>query len=151
MIDRFEKFIFSISEIYRYWHKIAADQMEQYGLKGPYAVYFTTMYQYADGLTAANLAELCSRDKADVSRAIAAMEEKGFVQKEDSAKNQYRARLTLTQTGKKVAEEINHKAGIAVELGGKGLDGDQRKIFYEALDLISANLRTLSKKGLPEK
>ena len=45
MIARFEKFSYAISELSRCWHKIAADEMKQYDLKGPYAVYFTTLYR----------------------------------------------------------------------------------------------------------
>ena len=33
MVDRFERFSFAISEISRCWHKIAAEEMEAYGLK----------------------------------------------------------------------------------------------------------------------
>ena len=43
MIDRFERFVLSISEIYRCWHKIAATEMENYGLRGPHVVYLTTL------------------------------------------------------------------------------------------------------------
>lgn len=150
MVERFEKFIFSISEIYRYWHKIAADEMEKYGLKGPYALYFTAMYQYEEGITATQLSELCSRDKADVSRAISNLEKKGFVIKKGVNQNLYRARLALTDLGRSMAEKINEKAKLAVELGGKGLSDEHRAIFYEALDLIVSNLQTLSKEGLPE-
>lgn len=151
MLDRFEKFLFDISEIDRYWHKIAADEMEKYGLKGPYAVYFTVMYQYPEGITASQLGELCSRDKSDVSRAVSALEKEGIVRKEGTNQNQYRARLMLTETGRKIAEEISEKAKMAVKFGGKGLSDANREIFYDALDLIASNLRTLSKEGLPAK
>ncbi|MBE6765066.1 MAG: winged helix-turn-helix transcriptional regulator [Clostridia bacterium] len=149
MIGRFEKFSFAISEISRYWHKIAADEMDKYGLKGPYAVYFTTMYQYADGLTASQLCELCGRDKSDVSRAIAVMEKKGLVKKESVNQKLYRARLTLTPEGRIAAEHINERAKLAVEFGGKGLSDEHREIFYNALDKISSNLHTLSEDGIP--
>ena len=145
MIDRFERFSFSISEIYRYWHRIAADVMEQYGLKGPYAVYFTTMYQYPQGMTAARLAELCSRDKADVSRAINQMEQYDLVKKEGSS---YRALIRLTEKGNKIAEQVNRKAQTAVEYGGRGLTDTQREVFYHCLDTIAANMQILSKEGL---
>ena len=35
MIDRFERFSLAITEVSRYWHKIASGEMEQYGMKGP--------------------------------------------------------------------------------------------------------------------
>lgn len=145
MIDRFERFSFSISEIYRYWHRIASDVMEDYGLKGPYAVYFTTMYQYPQGITAARLAELCSRDKADVSRAINLMEEKGLADKEGV---NYRAMLRLTDKGRMVAEQVNEKAMTAVEYGGRGISEGHREVFYNCLETIATNLQLLSREGL---
>lgn len=148
MIDRFERFSFAISEIYRYWHKIAADEMEYYGLRGPYAVYFTAMYKFPEGITAAKLGELCSRDKADVSRAVSVLEKKGLIVKEEVNKNLYRALLKLTPDGLKLAEQINEKAKAAVEYGGQGLSEEHREIFYDSMELICANLQELSKKGL---
>ncbi|MBQ5319266.1 MAG: winged helix-turn-helix transcriptional regulator [Oscillospiraceae bacterium] len=144
MIDRFEKFSYFISEISHHWHKIANDVMNEYGLKGPHSVYFTTLYQYPDGITATRLGEICSRDKADVSRAVSLMEKKGLVIKEGS---NYRALLKLTKDGEKIAEQIKSQAEAAVEYGGKGLTDEQRTIFYEAIEIICDNLEDLSKKG----
>ncbi len=149
MIDRFEKFLLDISEIDRCWHKIAAGVMQKYDLKGPYAVYFTTLYQYPEGITATQLGELCSRDKSDVSRAISLMEKKGIVKKEGKPNNLYRARLLLTQQGRQIAEEVSKQAALAVGYGGNGLTEEQRRIFYHALDLIASNLKKLSREELP--
>lgn len=146
MVSRFERFSFAISEIHRYWHKIAADVMESRGLKGPYAVYFTALYRYPEGVTSAQLAELCSRDKSDVSRAISLMEKQKLVTKEGST---YRALLKLTDEGKALAEFINEKAGLAVELGGRGLSDENREVFYQTLELIVSNLEAISQEGLP--
>lgn len=148
MVDKFEKFSFSISEIYRYWHKIASDEMERYGLKGPYAVYFTTMYRYSEGITAVSLGELCSKDKADVSRAISLLEKNGLVEREGTNPKGYRALIKLTEKGKQIAEHINEKVSTAVLLAGKGLSQEQSENFYYALDMISSNLKVLSEQGL---
>jgi len=144
MIDRFERFSFAISEIYRYWHKIAADVMEQYGMKGPHAVYFTTLYQYPQGVTAARLAELCGKDKADVSRMISILIEKGFVYRAELEDQQYRRPLLLTDKGKAAACQVLERIQMAVEKAGSGLDETHRKVFYESLEQISENLRRLS-------
>ena len=144
MIDRFERFSLAVSELYRYWHKIAADVMEQYGLKGPYAVYFTALYQYPDGVTAARLAELCGRDKADVSRAVSMLEKNELLSRQGSS---YRALLTLTQAGRKVAEQVNEKAMAAVSRGSRGLTDEQIGTFYYCMDVIASNLQILSKEG----
>lgn len=150
MIDRFEKFLMDISEIDRCWHKIASGVMKKYDLKGPYAIYFTTLYQYPEGITTTQLSELCSRDKSDVSRAISLMEKKNIVKKEGKQNNLYRARLLLTEQGRQIAKEVNQQAELAVGYGGNGLNDEQREIFYHALDLIVSNLRKLSKEGLSQ-
>lgn len=150
MVNRFERFSFAISEIYRFWHKIASDEMTKLGLKGPHVVYLVALKRFPDGITAAELSEMCGRDKSDVSRAIAAMEEKGLVAKQGVNQNLYRARLVLTAEGKAAAAHISKRAGLAVEMGGKGLSEDERKALYESLELIASNLSAISKDGLPE-
>lgn len=149
MIDRFERFSFAISAIYRCWHRIASDEMSKYDLKGPYAVYFIALYRYPEGLTAMQLGEICSRDKADVSRATALLEKKGLIQRDMDGNKVYRALLRLTKEGRDLAEHINGKAQAAVEYGSKGLSDEKRAVFYEALELIAANLQNLSKEGIP--
>lgn len=148
MVDRFERFSFAVSEMSYYWHKITADEMKKHGLKGPYVIYFTTMYRFPEGITAAKLGELCSRDKSDVSRAISILEKKGLVVKESVNQNLYRALLKLTDEGLKLAELINQKAKKAVEYSSQGLSEEHREIFYSTLELICSNLQTLSQKGL---
>ncbi len=145
MLERFEKFSYFISEISHHWHKISADVMNEYGMKGPYSVYFTTMYRCPEGITATKLCELCSRDKADASRAVSLMEKKGLVTKEGA---NYRALIKLTEEGKKIAKDIISRAEAAVEYGGKGLTDEQRDKFYEALEIVCSNLEELSTKGL---
>ena len=151
MIERFERFSFSISEISRCWHRIAGDVMGSHGLKGPYAVYFTALYRYDDGITAAQLGEICSRDKADVSRAMNQLAELGLVEKIANGTSSYRTLLKLTEEGSKLAETINRQAVLAVETASVGLAPEKRAVFYEVLELITGNLQKLSKTGLPDK
>ena len=146
MIDRFERFSLAISEISRCWHKIAADEMEKYGLKGSHAVYLTTMCRYPDGITAARLCELCAKDKADVSRMMSIMEKNELVVKEGSS---YRAQLKLTPAGLEAAEHVRRRATVAVENASRGLTPERRAVFYEALELIVSNLQNICEEGLP--
>lgn len=146
MVDRFERFSFAISEISRCWHKIAADEMEKYGLKGSHAIYLTTLYRYSQGVTAAKLSELSGKDKADVSRMTAIMEKNGLIVKEGSS---YRALLKLTDTGREAAEHVRSRASVAVENASRGLSEEHRAIFYQALELIVSNLQNICEEGLP--
>lgn len=148
MIHRFERFSYALSELSRYWHKIAGDEMARYGLKGPQCVYLLTLFRHPDGLTAARLGALCSKDKADVSRSITLMQEKGLVMRDSSG---YRALLRLTPAGIRAAEQVEQRAVTAVKLGGQGLTEESRRIFYDTMEQIAENLRTLSQGGLPPK
>lgn len=150
MLNRFERFSLAISEINRCWHKLAAEELAKYDLNSPHAVYLNTLYQHADGITAARLGELCCKDKADVSRMISIMEKKGLVQKESSGGNMYRALLKLTDEGKAAARHVQQRAALAVELAGAGLSDSDREIFYQALDRITSNLQALVREGLPQ-
>ena len=148
MVDRFRRFSLSLFEISRCWHKLAAEEMSKYGLKGPYAIYLVVLQHNPEGLTAARLCELCGRDKADVSRCLSAMQEKGLVVREKG--NSYRAKILLTELGIQAAEHVCRRASVAVELAGRDVSDEDRAVFYQSLTSITENLRTLSRQGLPE-
>ena len=150
MLDRFERFSFLVFEVSRCWHKLAAEEMEKYGLGSAQAVYLTTLYQYPDGVTAAKLADLCARDKSDVSRMMSIMEKKGLVVRETVGKNRYRALLKLTGEGITAAEHVRQRARVAVEHAGMGVSDEDRAIFYQVFETITSNLQQLSKDGLPQ-
>jgi len=147
MISRFERFSFVITEISRYWHKIAAEEMEKHGLKGPHALYLVTMRRYPEGITATQLAELCSKDKSDVSRSMSLMIKKGLVRKEGE-KNRYRALLKLTDEGHEAASQVEKSAMVAVDAAGRGITDENREIFYDSLDKIADNLQAIIDEGL---
>ena len=149
MVDRFERFSMAISEIYRYWHKIAGEEMAKYGLKGPHCIYLITMARYPEGVTASQLGDACSKDKSDVSRMMSIMEQKGLVVKEGGFQNRYRGVFKLTQSGASAAKFVKKRADLAVELAGKDLTEDSRSLFYSTLDSIVEQLHTLSTEGLP--
>ena len=147
MIDRFERFSLAISENSRCLHKLAAEELATYELSSSHAIYLITLLRYEDGITAAKLGELCYKDKADVSRMLNIMTEKGLVHREGAA---YRARVLLTEEGRRAAEYVRRRAAVAVELAGEGIDDQDREVFYASLATIVENLRILSRDGLPE-
>lgn len=150
MLNRFARFSLAISEIDRCWHKLAADEMAKYELNSPHAVYLMTLCDYPEGITAAQLGELCRKNKADVSRMVRILERRGLVRKKTLGGNFYRAKLLLTEAGRQAAEHVKQRAAVAVELAGDGMTDEEREIFYCCLERITANLQTLSKEGLPE-
>ena len=149
MSQRFEKFSFAIAEISRCWHKLTAQEMERYGLRGNHAVYLLALYRHPEGLSAPQLCKKCSKDKADVSRMVGVMEQKGLVRREGSATG-YRSLLKLTPQGVQAAEFVQRRAELAVELVGRDLSDEQRSCFYAGLDSIVKNIQILAERGLPE-
>ena len=151
MLDRFEQFSYSISNIYRHIMKIERDEMEKYGLRGSYVHYLVAMSHFPEGITSTKLSEICDKDKAAISRVITEMETRGLVTRETEKNNLYRAKLMLTEEGKKATEYVCERAEKAVTAAGMGLGDDDRKIFYGALAIFEANLRRISRDGIPER
>ncbi len=150
MYNRFERFSYAISDISRNWHKLAAEEMEKHGLKSAHSVYLLALARHQEGLTAPQLCEICGKDKADVSRMMKIMEDKGLVRKDGGFQNRYGGIFRLTSQGNIVTEQIRSRASKAVEIAGADLTDQQREIFYDALESIAAKIRDMSKNGLPE-
>ena len=149
MLERFEQFSNGITEIYRSIQKIEREEMEKYGLKGGYALYLATLSQYPDGLSAAQICEICDRDKAAVSRTVNEMEGKGLLYR-DSGDSAYRAKILLTDEGREAAIYVCKKIAAAVELASQGLSDRDKAAFYSALSRFSANLQEICQNGLPQ-
>lgn len=150
MLSRFEQFSSSITCIYRYIQKIERTEMEKYGLKGPHAQCLLAMSRYPGGITAAQLCEVCEKDKAAISRTLAELEQAGMVLRSEKNGSRYRACLTLTEQGGAAAQAVRERARLAVERAGEGLDDSQREAFYRVLTLIAGNLHAICKDGLKE-
>ena len=150
MLQRFEQFTSAISAIYRDVQRIERDEMEKHGLRGAFAQYLLAISHHPQGITAAELCEVCDKDKAAVSRIIGELEAKGLLIKENESPGQYRAKLYLTPAGQEAASFVQKRASIAVELAGSGLEDTDRKIFYAALERISSNLQDICRDGIPD-
>lgn len=116
MLQCFEQFSCAISSLYHSIQKLEREEMVKFGLKGPYAQYLVAMSRCPDGITAAQLGQVCDKDKAAVSRAITEMERQGLVTRDCDNNSLYRARLLLTQSGQQAAHYVCEKAKTAVGL-----------------------------------
>ena len=148
MVKRFEAFALGLSRVNSAWNKLAVEELKKLGLKGNYAVYLVALWKHEDGLTSANLCEICNKDKAEVSRAVSTLEKKNIVLRENTTGNGYRARIKLTQTGKEITHALRERIQLAVEKGGNGLSDEQRDHFYLALQVIADNLNDINQNGL---
>ncbi|MBE6879161.1 MAG: MarR family transcriptional regulator [Ruminococcaceae bacterium] len=150
MLDRYEQFSFIVSVINRQIQKLERDEMVKHGYKGAFAQYLMIMRHHPEGVTAAQLCELCDKDKAAVSRVTNEMLEKKLVVRSNLNDTLYRAKLTLTEEGRRIADFISQRAMAAVEAVGNELTDEERKQFYSILDFIALRLQSISKDGIPQ-
>ena len=150
MLSLYERFSFVVSVINRQIQKIERDEMIKYGYKGAFAQYLMAMRHHPEGITAAQLSEICDKDKAAVSRVISEMTEKGLVVRRCTNDTLYRAKITLTEEGHKIAEFIATRASAAVVAVGNELNDEERKMFYATLNFIASKLQVISKEGIPQ-
>ena len=142
-MDRFETFSLALFNMSRYWNRLAAEEMEKYGLKGAHAFYLVTVLRHDGDVTASQLCELCGKDKADVSRGITKMESCGLLER--TGPNPYRAKLKLTESGLEAAQAVRQTAATIVDRVGGDLTPENRAVFYETLGSITSNLEKLCK------
>ena len=148
MLSKYEQFTLSISSIYHDIQRIERMEMAKFGLKGPHAQCLLAMSRYPEGITAAQLCEICEKDKAAISRILAELEQAGMILREKRNGTVYRAKLYLTERGKAAAQAVAEKAQLAVELAGTGLKESDRETFYAVLGRIAGNLQGICKEGL---
>lgn len=135
-MDRFENFTVSILKLNKLIHKIKLYEMEEYDLR---AIHVMCVYYLntRGALTASELTRLTLEDKAAMSRALKTLADKGYIQYD---KGGYNALISLTESGKTVAEKIDLKSKSAVESAGGHFTEEERKMLYSALSDVIANL-----------
>lgn len=140
MKSRFESFVITVWKMNKIVRNIKIAEMERYGLKAVHVMVLHYLKNNPLGLTAAELTKLTLEDKAAMSRALASLEEKGYLSVEKANGKKYNAVVFLTEEGKKVAEEMSEKADKAVENCSLSLTEEERESFYRSLAAIAENL-----------
>lgn len=151
MITKYEIFTLAIASLHQDIQHIERMEMAKYGLKGPHAPCLLALSRNPAGLTAAQLCQVCEKDKAAISRSIAELEAAGLLTRRERNGVRYRATLVLTDRGQEAARNVARRAELAVEQAGTGLTEENREVFYGVLALIAGNLHTICREGLQEK
>ena len=138
MIQRFQAFVTGITVCYKYIQRIKSAEMTEFGLKGTHMMCLFFLHHQPEGLTAAQLCQLCAEDKAAISRTLATLQKDGYIL---AGEKKYRAPLQLTEKGLAVATQVDQLISQWVGFGGDGLTDEERTIFYRCLDQISSNLK----------
>lgn len=139
MIQRFQDFVTGITVCYKFIQRIKNAEMTEFGLKGIHVSCLFYLHHNPGGLTAAQLCTLCAEDKATISRTIADLRQRGYIQ--PGSEKHYRVPLLLSEAGSAIARQMDPLIESWVSVGGDGMDDEQRKAFYDSLSLIASNLR----------
>ena len=146
MSNRFEDFVGIISNIYKNIDKVKKSKMKEFGLSGNHVMCLYYLAQHPEGLTAAELCQLISVDKAATSRTLSELVEKDFVYYPDlEGQKKYRVKAVLTEKGFSVTQQIDDIISEIVDNVGKDLSEGDRESMYRSLNFISTNLEQLVK------
>ena len=139
LLARFEEFLTGITVCYKYIQRIKNAEMTEFGLKGTHVACMFYLHHNPDGLTSTQLCALCAEDKAGISRTVADLRERGYI--EQGGAKQYRAPLHLSQAGHAIAQQMDPLIKSWVSVGGQGMSAEEREAFYRSLSRIAENLR----------
>lgn len=144
MKKRFETFVTAIGQINRSLQKLKASEMADFGLKGTHVMCIYQLQRHGQGLTAAQLVQLCDEDKAAVSRCTSELLERGLIEIPEGTGKRYRKVMTLTQQGREIADRMDQKILDAVLTAAQGYTAEEREIFYRVLLQVAENLQAAS-------
>ena len=138
--DRFEAFMTHVTGASRSITKIKARGMSSYNLGSTHTACLRVLFASRNGLTRTQLAKKCELDKAQISRIINELVEKGYVT-ESSEVTSYKRKISLTTEGAKITSEINQlvldiNACVSGDISPEDID-----TFYRVFDTICANLK----------
>jgi len=140
--DRFEAFYGLIASSTKSIHKLKSKGMLPFGLTSAHTICMRQLYERPEGVTRTQLANLCIVDKAQITRIIGELTEKGYAIEQRSAHANYRSKLFLTDEGKRVTEEINEIVIRINTFVSGDIPEENIRIFYETFTKICENLKS---------
>ena len=143
MEERFETFTVLVTKLSRAIRKIKTEEMAEFDLKSPHVSCLYYLYKEGE-LTAKELCDISSEDKAALSRSIDHLEQSGYITCEDEAGKRYKSPLTLTEKGREIGAAVAEKIDRVLRLAGEGVPEEHRLIMYKSLMRICRNLEKIS-------
>ena len=150
MEERFETFTVLIARINRGIKRIKAEEMAEFGLKGPHVscLYYLSC---CGEMTAAELCERCDEDKAAISRSLDNLEKNGYITCASGAGRRYKSPLRLTEKGKTVGCAISEKIIRIVDAASEGLSEEDLAHFRRCVAVFSRNIDCIRRGGTNRK
>ena len=142
--DHFEQFTLTLADILKSVKKLKDKRMNTYGLRSSHVMVLYLLGREENGLTPVELAESGSVDKALISRILTELTEKGFVTNHPADGKRYKARLTLTPTGKETSRHIAAMIGDIQKQVSGNIPEEDMETFYRVLFTLQDNFRAVA-------
>ena len=139
--DRFEAFYGLLGSATKSIYRLKSKGMLPFGLTSSHTICMRKLYEKRDGVTRTQLTKLCAVDKAQISRIIETLTEKGYAVEKRGAQANYRSKIMLTEEGIRVTEEINDIVIRINEYVSGNIPENDIIIFYETFNKICDNLK----------
>lgn len=144
--ERFEDFVGMISALSKEIQRIKMVEATKLGIKGADVMLLYQLARHPRGLTSAELARRCGVTRAAVSRALATLEDKGFVMVQpDPGAGRYRAAVMLSARGTAAMESATRIIDRVVSESGDAVSERNRAIMYSSLSTILDQLKKISR------
>ena len=114
--------------------------MSRYGLSGTHTICLRQLYENEAGLTKSEIADCCDIDKAQITRIVGELMEKGYVSADETRKA-YNRKFFLTEDGKRITNEINEVVVIINRYVSEDIPMEDIKHFYATFEFINGKLK----------
>ena len=143
MSNNFDFLCVDIKRMLKSIQYMKSKKMAEYGLKGSTAQCLCHIAGAEQGLNASELSEYLNIDKAQVSRCMAELVERGFVFRNEKEGKQYRQKYCLTSEGQLVAQDMIKTSLDIRAMITKGVKDEDAAAFHRVLDILCRNSRML--------
>ena len=142
--ERFYEFSGLVSAAYKALRRAQEKYTREFGLRSVHVACMLHLLGAPEGLSATELSELCGVDRAQISRVVSELTERGLVcGTADGGRRRYRGSLCLTEEGKKTAAAMLGIVDEKLELVAAGLDAKELEIFYSVFGAIVERLENI--------
>ena len=137
--NRFEIFSTSVGQLVKSVTALKSRKMAKYGLKGTGALCLCQILESESGLTATELRRLGEIDKAQVSRCMNELSDKGLVYLDEQEGRKYKQKYRLTSYGDMVARDVQKTVDLLQGAVRKGISQEELEAFYRTLYKLCDN------------
>ena len=139
--DNFERFAQMLSTASKSIFRLKSRCMSKYGLSSTHTLCLRSLYENAGGMTKSEISDYCDIDKAQITRIMGELVDKGYVVA-DKSMRAYNRKFLLTEEGLAITEEINGTVETVVKYVNQDIPKEDIEHFYAVFEAINEKLKS---------